>query len=356
MWPESIFMMASVSPGHSPVIYELVLPFWPSPTFCFSSLPQHWIKSFCSFERETVFRSRDLHLRKSVVALMSLSSCPLDRQTYRHLYTHQYLLIYHLFICLSSTYISICISLNLSIQLFISPINLSIHLFIFSSIHPTYTHLSICVPTYPSLHPSIHPCVICLSICLFTCGSIHPSASHQSIHVYVYLSICPSVYHLSIYVSTCPSIHLFINSSIHPYTHYSSTYSTIYPPTHLSMYLCIHPLTYSLIHLFIHPPIIQPHIHLSIHPSICSSMYPFIHPSTHLHWKLWVSSRAVWAVWHPSRKQELGILVAKRVASALLSSLWTCHRDFAILGHAWKAHMVVQSLAGAQGPSLGSEE
>lgn len=53
-------------------------------------------------------------------------------------------------------------------------------------------------------------------------------------------------------------------------------------------------------------------------------------------------------------KQELRVLIAKtewREPSSFLSGL-VMGSSLATLGQAWKAHMVVQSLRGAQGPSL----
>lgn len=178
MWPEGIFMMASVSSWHSPVILRAVPSFLAISNILILLLaPALGLEVFAPL-KGNCFRRQDLHLRKSVVALMSLCSCPLDRHTCIHKTdTHLYYLfiIYlSLSVCPStplSIHLSVCLWIYLSIQLFIiSPINLFTHLLIFF-------HLS-------SKHPSVH---------------LH---FHLSIHPFIHIS---SIYHLSVYLGTHPS-------------------------------------------------------------------------------------------------------------------------------------------------------
>lgn len=113
--------------------------------------------------KENGFRSQDLHPRESMVTLMCLPSCPLDRQTYihkthRHTDSCQYPLICHLFVCpsiyLSTHYLSICMSPYPSIHLYVSisthpsnysPFHLFTYLFTYWFFLPPIIHASICI-------------------------------------------------------------------------------------------------------------------------------------------------------------------------------------------------------------------
>lgn len=171
-------MMASVFPWHNPVILRALPSFLVvSDILILLLAPALGLAVFAPL-KENGFRRQDPYLRKSVVALMSLCSCPLDRHTCIHkthtcVHTSIYPLssIYHS----PSRHIFIYSSICLSIQLVImSPINLFIYLLILSfNYHPSI-HLSICVSSFSSIHPPIHPHIINLSIYLFTCGLIHP--------------------------------------------------------------------------------------------------------------------------------------------------------------------------------------
>lgn len=122
---------------------------------------------------------------------------------------------------------------------------LSIHLPVCASVHP-----SMCVVNYLSSHyPYIYS------------SSIH--SFHLPIHPPIHSSfICPSFthHHRSILPSTYPSIHPFIWPSMH-------------------LLFIIHPS----IHSFTHLSIIYLSIHISIHPSsiVCPSIHSYIthHPS-----------------------------------------------------------------------------
>lgn len=75
---------------------------------------------------------------------------------------------------------------------------------IISSIHSLYPPIF-----YPSIHlPSIHSSILYLPIQLF----IYPSIN-LSIHIFLHLSVHPS----TLYPHSYPSIHLFIHLLIHPY-------------------------------------------------------------------------------------------------------------------------------------------
>lgn len=208
-------MMASVSPWHSPVILRAVPSFLAiSDILILLLAPALGLEVFAPLKGNG-FRRQDLHLRKSVVALMSLCSCPLDRhtcihKTYTHLCAHQYLSIYHLFIALSvqpHLYPFIYLSLNLFIiHSSFHPLIYS-HIYSFSSIYHPRIHLSICVSSFSSIHLHIHPCII------------YPSS--------VYLWTHPSFSQPVINPSMCVPIHPFVRLSII----YQSTYLYVHPPT-----------------------------------------------------------------------------------------------------------------------------
>jgi hypothetical protein len=98
---------------------------------------------------------------------------------------------------LSSTYLSLCPSVYLSIHL--SSVSLShYHL----SIH-TSNQISICLSICSSIYPSV-------------CPSIHPSIHHYvSVSLYLFVSIYSLSTHLYFYFFVYPSIYLRISLCLH---------------------------------------------------------------------------------------------------------------------------------------------
>lgn len=216
MWPEGIFMTASVSPWHSPVIIWAVPSFLTISDILILLLAPALGLAVFALLKGNGFRRQDLHLRKSVVALMSLCSCPLDRHTCSHK-THT---------CVHTSIYPFIIYLSLSVC---SATSLSIHLSVFESIYPS---------NYSSFHPLIYSYIYINSF-------FHLSSKHPSVHLclHFHLSIHPFI-HIS---SICPSICLPVNSSI---------LQTVINP---SMYVPIHPfvrlsIIFQSMYLYVHPP------------------------------------------------------------------------------------------------------
>ena len=125
-----------------------------------------------------------------------------------------------------STYLCIHASVHLSYMLLCYFFLFSNFLIFFCSF---WYVLSICLPLYPSVHPSSESC-------------IHPSI-HPSILLTYYFAIFFFVFHFLIFFNFCfsfvyiisMSTYLFMHASIHPLTHSSIT---------LSFYLSLHPSFY----------------------------------------------------------------------------------------------------------------
>lgn len=209
MWPEGIFMMASVSPWHSPVILRAVPSFLAiSDILILLLAPARGLKVFAPLKGNG-FRRQDLHLRSlwwlwcHCVPVFWIDAPAYTRQTHTCI------------IYLSSTYRSPSVHphlypfIYLYVFEYIYPSNYSSfhpliysHIYSFSSIYHPSIHLSICVSSFPSIHPPIHPHIISL----FTCGLIHPSVSQSSIPpcVPIYPFVCLSIIYQSMYLYVRP--------------------------------------------------------------------------------------------------------------------------------------------------------
>lgn len=149
-----------------------------------------------------------------------------------------------------------------------------IHTYLFTC-HPSLQSFSLSsLLRYPSIHPSLHSCLVSSSSILSSLPCLIYPFILSSLPLFVHPFILPSI----------TSLHSFVPTSLHSCFHHPSIHSSIHPTLHYIIPPSIHPSfppsICSLVHLFLHyiPSCLCSFMPTSIHSSF--HPLPFIHAFT----------------------------------------------------------------------------